>query len=90
MSAGLVLPAAEPAAVDQLGAALATLTPSTLCTLCVLELKQARMVGRAEAEVHAGVVMANGMMLCEVRHTINAGAPQLLVAQPGQIPGGLG
>lgn len=77
----------EPAAVDQLAAALAKLTPSALCTICVLELKQHRMLGKTDPEVHPGVVMAQGMLLCEVRHTINAGAPQLLVAQAGQMPG---
>jgi hypothetical protein len=87
VSAGLVLPAAAPVAVDQLAAALGRITPSALCTVCVLELKQARMVQRPEPEVHPGVVMANGMLLCEIRHTISAGAPQLFVAQPGQMPG---
>lgn len=60
------------------------------CTGCVIDAKQAAMLGRELVEPLPGTVMINGMLLCDVRHTLNVGTPQLLVAQPGQIPGGLG
>lgn len=60
------------------------------CTGCVIDAKQAAMLGKDIVEPLPGTVMINGMLLCDVRHTLNVGAPQLLVAQPGQIPGGLG
>lgn len=87
--------------VDRLAAAFATIAPSALCTLCVVELKQARGAGQPDPEVHPGVVMAgvvvNGipstMMLCEVRHPLNVGAPpppSLLIAPADALPiGGL-
>jgi hypothetical protein len=92
----------EPSAsgpTGRLAAALATLTPSALCTLCVIELKQARNARRPDPEVHPGVVMAgvviNGvpstMMLCEVRHPLNVGAPpppSLLIAPADALPSG--
>lgn len=60
------------------------------CTGCVIDAKQAAMLGKDIPEPLPGTVMINGMLLCDVRHTLNIGTPQLLVAQPGQIPGGLG
>lgn len=60
------------------------------CTGCVIDAKQAVMLGKPIPEPLPGTVMVNGMLLCDVRHTLNVGAPQLLIAQPGQIPGGLG
>jgi len=60
------------------------------CTGCIIDGKQAAMLGKDIPEPLPGTVMINGMLLCDVRHTLNVGAPQLLVAQPGQIPGGLG
>lgn len=59
------------------------------CTGCVIDAKQAIMLGKPVPEPLPGAVMVNGMLLCDVRHTLNVGAPSLLVAQPGQIPGGL-
>jgi hypothetical protein len=67
---------------DRLAAALAGLTPALLCTLCVIELKQARAGGEPDPEVHPGVVMGdvviNGRpstaVVCEVRHPLGLGA----------------
>lgn len=60
------------------------------CTGCVIDAKQAAMLGKPIPEPLAGTVMVNGMLLCDIRHTLNVGSPQLLIAQPGQMPGGLG
>lgn len=60
------------------------------CTGCVIDVKQAAMLGKDIFEPLPGTVMVNGMLLCDVRHTLNAGPPPLLIAQPGQVPGGLG
>lgn len=60
------------------------------CTGCVIDAKQAAMLGKDAPEPLPGTVMVNGMLLCDVRHTLNVGSPQLLIAQPGQVPGGLG
>jgi hypothetical protein len=35
-------------------------------------------------------VLIQGMGLCDVRHTLDVQPPSLLIAQPGQMPGGLG
>lgn len=59
------------------------------CTGCVIDAKQAAMLGQDIVEPLPGTVMVNGMLLCDIRHTLNVGTPQLLIAQPGQIPGGL-
>ncbi|QOR55783.1 MAG: hypothetical protein YHS30scaffold324_15 [Catenulispora phage 69_17] len=64
-----------------------------LCTGCVIDAKQAVLLGKKPDEIPEplpGVVMVQGMLLCEIRHTINVGAPSLLIPQPGQVPGGLG
>jgi len=58
------------------------------CTGCIIDGKQAAMLGKDIPEPLPGTVMINGMLLCDIRHTLNVGAPQLLVAQPGQMPGG--
>lgn len=82
---------------DRLATALAAITPSTLCTLCVVDLKQARAAGQPEPEVLPGVVMAGlvlggiptSVMLCEVRHGLNVGTPpppSLLVAPADAVP----
>jgi hypothetical protein len=70
---------------DELATALAGLTPALLCTLCVIELKQARAAGQPDPEIHPGVVIgevvidgrASIAVLCEVRHQLAA------VAVPG-------
>ena len=63
--------------------------PTLVCTLCLIEAKQAAVAGQLPAPVESGVVMAQGMLLCEIRHTINVGTPSLLIAQPGQMPNGM-
>lgn len=60
------------------------------CTGCVIDAKQAAQLGKPIPEPLPGTVMVNGMLLCDVRHTLNVGSPQLVIAQPGQVPGGLG
>jgi hypothetical protein len=60
------------------------------CTGCVIDAKQAAMVGKLIPEPLPGALMINGMLLCDIRHTLNVGAPSLLIAQPGQMPAGLG
>lgn len=60
------------------------------CTGCVIDAKQAAMLGKDIPEPLPGTVMVQGMLLCDVRHELKVGAPQLLIAQPGQMPGGLG
>jgi len=75
---------------DQFAAALAALTPSALCTPCVIELKQARATGQPDPEVLPGIVLSivviNGMpspaMLCEVRHQLDVGPATPLVVAP--------
>jgi len=77
-------------APDQFAAALAALTPSALCTPCVIELKQARATGQPDPEVHPGIVLSivviNGVptpaMLCEVRHQLDVGPTTPLVVAP--------
>lgn len=89
--------APELPAPDRLASALAGLTPSTLCTLCVIDLKQARTHDQPEPEVLPGVVMVplalggvpGSVMLCEVRHGLNVGMlppPSLLVAPADAVP----
>lgn len=81
--ASVAIPADHLAPPDQLAFALARLTPSLLCTLCLIELKQARAEGRPDPEVLPGIVMAatvaDGQLtvgvLCEVRHPLAVGAP---------------
>lgn len=81
-------PSPEPS-TDQLAAAMAGLTPALLCTLCVIELKQARAGGQPDPEVHPGFVMgeitADGHpsigVVCEVRHLVAVGAAQKLISQ---------
>lgn len=85
-----------PARPDQLATALAGITPAALCTLCVVDLKQARAARQPELEVLPGVVMAGlllggvptSVMLCEVRHGLNVGTPppSLLVAPADAVP----
>lgn len=67
--------------------------PVLLCTGCILDAKQLALRGTPPAEIpepKPAVVLIQGMGLCEDRHSINVGTPSLLVAQPGQMPGGLG
>lgn len=67
-------------------------TPVLLCTGCVLDAKRAVLAGTKAADIPEplpGVVMVQGMLLCEVRHTVDVQPPSLLIAQPGQMPGGL-
>lgn len=84
---------------DHLATALATLTPALLCTLCVIELKQARAAGHAEQEIYPGVVMgetiidgrASTAVLCEVRHELTVGtAPRPTPMAPALRTLGLG
>lgn len=87
------LSAPAPAAVPVNAAPAAEAVPAMLglpCTGCVVDAKQAVARGVDVPEPLPGAVMINGMLLCDVRHTLNVGAPQLLIAQPGQMPGGLG
>lgn len=80
-------------ATSELMTAEAASMPSLLCTGCVIDAKQAVLVGKTPAEIPEplpATVLIQGMGLCDVRHTVNVGAPSLLVAQPGQIPGRLG
>jgi hypothetical protein len=77
---------------DQFARALAGLTPALLCTLCVIELKQARAAGEPDPEVHPGVVMGDVVVegrpstavVCEVRHplTLATVADRPLLATP--------
>lgn len=75
---------------DELAAALGALTPALLCTLCVIELKQARAAGQSDPEVHPGVVMgeivADGRptvgVLCEVRHALTLATAAPAVVAP--------
>lgn len=68
---------------DELAVALAGLTPALLCTLCVIELKQARADGQPDPEIHPGVVMGEVVtdgrptvgVLCEVRHALALAIP---------------
>lgn len=60
------------------------------CTGCVIDAKKAAMAGATIPEPLPGTVMIQGMLLCDVRHTVDVQPPSLLIAQPGQIPGGLG
>lgn len=78
-------PSPEPS-TDQLAAAMAGLTPALLCTLCVIELKQARAGGQPDPEVHPGFVLGeittDGRpaigVVCEVRHALAMGAVKSL------------
>lgn len=58
------------------------------CTGCVIDAKQAVARGAEVPEPLPGSVLINGMLICDVRHTLNVGTPQLLIAQPGQMPTG--
>jgi hypothetical protein len=60
------------------------------CTPCVIDAKQAAALGRDIPEPLQGAIMANGMLLCDIRHTINAGTPppSLLLAPANAIPSG--
>lgn len=78
---------------DELAVAMAGLTPALLCTLCVIELKQARVDGEPDPEIHPGVVMGETVIdgrpmtavLCEVRHQLEVGTQQPLVTTgPGR------
>jgi hypothetical protein len=60
------------------------------CTGCVIDAKQAVARGTDVPEPLPGAVMINGMLLCDIRHTVNVSAPSLLIAQPGQMPNGGG
>jgi hypothetical protein len=64
-----------------------------LCTGCVLDAKRAVLAGTAPADIPEplpAAVLIQGMGLCDVRHTLDVQPPSLLIAQPGQMPGGLG
>jgi len=84
-------------APDRFAAALAALTPSALCTPCVIELKQARAAGQPDPEVLPGIVLSmvviNGApspaMLCEVRHQLDVGPATPLVVAPADAVRGL-
>lgn len=60
------------------------------CTGCVIDAKRAAMAGNPIPQPLPGTVMIQGMLLCDVRHTVDVQPPSLLIAQPGQMPGGLG
>lgn len=92
MNDHLIAKLSEPAPAAVPTHAAAEAVPAMLalpCTLCVVEAKQAAARKADEVpEPLPGAVMLNGMLLCDVRHAINVGAPSLLIAQPGQMPGG--
>lgn len=82
---------AEPAEIP--GELVSAAWPVLLCTGCVLDAKRAVLAGTAAAEIPEplpAVVLIQGMGLCDVRHTVDVQPPSLLIAQPGQMPGGLG
>jgi hypothetical protein len=61
------------------------------CTGCVIDVKQGLALGRDRAELPdplPGTVMVNGMLLCDVRHQLNVGAPPpaLLIAGADALP----
>ncbi len=61
------------------------------CTPCVIDAKQAAALGRDIPEPLQGAIMAQGMLLCDIRHTINVGTPpppSLLIAPANAIPNG--
>lgn len=58
------------------------------CTGCVIDAKQAVALGREPLEPLPGTVMVQGMLLCDIRHELKVGPQPLLIAQPGQVPGG--
>lgn len=79
MSSTAPEPAASPAAL--------------LCTGCVIDVKQGLALGRDRSELPdplPGTVMVNGMLLCDVRHQLNVGAPppSLLIAGADALPNG--
>lgn len=60
------------------------------CTPCVLDAKRAAALGAPILAPLAGAVMFQGMLLCDIRHTINVGAPppSLLIAGADALPNG--
>jgi hypothetical protein len=80
--------APEPSAAGQ----QPVLTLALSCTPCIVDaMRTAAASGKPEdiPEPLIGTVMVNGMLICNVRHTLNIGTPppSLLVASADAVPG---
>lgn len=81
----------EPAEVlAELGRLRAIAPPVYPCTPCLVDAKHAAVLDRPIPEPLAGRIMANGMLLCDIRHTITAQPTSSLIVPAGApMPNGL-
>lgn len=90
MSSTAPEPAPAPAPEPQPTRIVVTALP---CTGCYGDAKQAVLAGKTPDEIPEplpGVVMANGVLFCDVRHVVNFGPPPspLLIAPAHAMPTG--